>query len=157
MSYSLDESIKVHSRVGDVDPLNDGGAILDHGDGRPNVVYLVACEDGPTRQCEVCDGACSLLFHKYTVDLLDIDDAVNGPGNQWVDVDGVASSCGTTAEDLRALAMSEDLRDKFSALYMVAGYHGWDEFDSYPVPMNHKEAEEFSSALDEAEKRGKEN
>lgn len=155
---AFDKSIKVVARVGDRDPLNDGGAILDHGDGRPTLIWLESFEDAPVNtRCEQCGigEKCRLQFLKFGVDILDIDDAVNGPGNQWVEVKGVSTSCGVEESELKRMAASDDIREKAMAVWIVAGYHGWENFDSYPAQLNHDEAQQFADDLDEAEKRGR--
>lgn len=149
----LDESIRIVGHVGDRDPLNDGGVILDHGDGRPTLLYLVSVEGGPKRyDCEACGGVCTLEFYKYGADILDIDDIVNGE-HAWADAADVARSCGWDEAELRGMARSENLTERCHAIMAVAGYYGRENFDGQPYRMHHDEAEAWAAALEEDEKR----
>ena len=48
------------------------------------------------------------------------------------DLGSVAESCGTTREELLESLCSSDPRELASAYQDIAGYHGADNFDSYP-------------------------
>lgn len=143
----LDKKLKMIARIGDHDPLNEGGAILDHGDGRPTLSYLIPDEDSaddygePTR------------FWRYGADVLDIDDCVNGPGNPWIEAASVASSTGMPEAELRRLSAGT-VKERALAILTVAGYYGWEEFDAYPLMFNREEAREYAADLDAMEKAG---
>lgn len=141
----MDKSIRIVGRVGDRDPMNDGGVILDHGDGGPQLVYMVGVD---------LDNEDRAFWLRYTCDLLDIDEALNGPGNRWADVGDVASSCGMTAEELIRLSKSSEVGERAVALIAVAGYYGWEEFDRYPERYTEAEAQAWADMLDERESAG---
>lgn len=143
----FDQSIRIIARLGDRDPLNDGGVILDHGDGRPTLIWLTDADSD-----SVDEYGDPTHYLEFRCDILDIDDAVNGPGNQWVDVQGVSSCCDIPEAELKRLAAGT-VQEQAMALWIAAGYHGWEEFDSYPQRLTKEEAEEFSAAIDECESR----
>jgi hypothetical protein len=51
----------------------------------------------------------------------------------------VATSCSTTVEELVKLFTSDDPRALANAYDCVASYHGYDNFDSYPLELNEPE------------------
>jgi hypothetical protein len=55
------------------------------------------------------------------------------------DLEDVASFCGTSALELAELFTSEDPAVRASAYIDVAGYHGLENFDSYPLKINEPE------------------
>ncbi len=134
----MDQSIRIVGRVGDRNPLNEGGVILDHGDGAPQLVWLTGIDDDE--------------WLRFTCDLLDIDDALNGPGNQWADARAVASCCDMDPAELVRLSKSDDLQERAWALISVAAYYGWENFDSYPERYTEAEAEAWSDMLDAHER-----
>lgn len=62
---------------------------------------------------------------------------------EWYDKDlaSVARSAGTTKTALIRGLTSKNIMDRFWAYESIAGYHGLDNFDSYPLNLSEKEFE----------------
>ena len=52
------------------------------------------------------------------------------------DLKGIADTAGRTVADMRAALCSESARDRAFAYMDIAGCHGWENFDSYPLRMS---------------------
>lgn len=126
---------KLIGRIGDVNPIYGGGAIFDHGNGH---YYLTWIED--VADAELPDNK---THEMYGVDLEDIDGAVNGSRNQWVNVEGVSRCCDIPVEELKRLAAGTP-QERALAVWIVAGYHGWANFDSYPELLTEIEVEKIT-------------
>jgi len=61
--------------------------------------------------------------------------------DEWFvkDLRSVASSAGTTERALRKQLCSADPKQRARAYEDIAGYHGWENFDSYPQDMSEDE------------------
>lgn len=143
---AFDPEVRVVATVGDVDPLNEGGAILDSGDGRPVLVYFV--EAGETEYDSEQQEARE-VYLRFTVDVLDAETLVN---ERWVELKNVARSCGWRVEDMRADAMGT-LKEKAYVLMAIAGYHGWESLDTDPGRYTSAEVEEWTEGLRVVERR----
>ena len=53
----------------------------------------------------------------------------------------VAQCCGQPEEDLQAMLCSEDPKERALAYLQIGQYHGFENFDSYPLTMNRAEVE----------------
>ena len=58
------------------------------------------------------------------------------------DLDKVAQSVGAKVEDLEKALCSADPKRRFSAYEAIAGYHGLENFDSYPIELTEDELDE---------------
>ena len=61
--------------------------------------------------------------------------------HEWYDDDlaAVAASMGTTAPKIRTALCSKDPVKRFWAYQSIAGYHGYQNFDSYPLRLTEAE------------------
>jgi hypothetical protein len=75
---------------------------------------------------------------RWTVYQIDLD-----PGlGDWADLKGVASYTGVSVQTLKKRMESTNYRELAHVLVDIAGYHGWHEFDQYPLSLTRKEVEE---------------
>ena len=121
------EGPRVVGHVGDVNwPDEEGGPILKSADGSYSLEYVIPPEDDEE------DGL-------WTVYQTDLD---KEPLPDWVDARGVAASSGTSASILRKAWNSPNPHARAFARMDVAGYHGWNNLDDYPLRLTRQEVEE---------------
>ncbi len=61
----------------------------------------------------------------------------------WADeLDALASFIDADKEELVALFVSDEPKERAEAYRTVGDYHGWDNLDSYPLTLSRAEAEE---------------
>jgi hypothetical protein len=67
--------------------------------------------------------------------------------NEWFVkyLPSVASSCGTTPLRLLRLLFSKDPTQRASAYLDIAMYHGWGNFDSYPLTYTREQRDELEA------------
>jgi hypothetical protein len=115
-------------QIGDV-------SFLDHSGGpvfKTDKGYSVEYVEPPTEQDFDSKKA------RWTVYRVDLE-----PGmGDWANFKGVASFTGVSVADLKRRLQSEDYRKLAHALVDLASYHGWHEFDQYPLLLTRKEVEE---------------
>lgn len=130
--------------VGDVDPTNDGGIILDHGDGEPTLDYFV-CQNDEENDDD------KRVYLRYRACLSDLETDVRTARNRngWIRPGDVARSCGYTTRDYIRSCRSTDPRVKAYAIVDAAGYYGWENFDSYPVQCSADEVTAFVEQFEE--------
>jgi hypothetical protein len=122
------------AQIGDSSPLNWGGYIVDHGDGRPTLRYMIGSEG---------------TYWVHGADILDIETDIKTAKsrNGWIDIGAVARSCGESVRTLIRAARGNWVA-KACVIEACAGYYGWGEFDSYPVTMTEAEAEKWEAKMD---------
>lgn len=123
--------------IGDVDPLNDGGIILDHGDGRPTLDYFV-CQNDEEYEDE------KRIYLRYRADVLDIEDDLKTARSRhgWIDVGDVAQSSGQSVRALIRESRGTPVQRAW-CIWTCALHYGWENFDSYPDQMTGPEVEAF--------------
>lgn len=62
----------------------------------------------------------------------------------WImlNLSDAARSVSMSADEVRKLFCADDPRERANAYGIVAGYHGWDNFDSYPLKLTEKQLDE---------------
>jgi hypothetical protein len=74
--------------------------------------------------------------------------------DDWFDLYSVARSAGVTHESLVDGFSSADPVDRYWAYDAVGRYHGWDNFDQYPLDLSEKELRAREDAQDAKERWG---
>ena len=82
-------------------------------------------------------------FHKIAHGI-HTDDRYCEPCGQWIsrNLSGAASSADMDPDELRELFCSDDPIKLAQAYETVAGCHGYENFDSYPIELSRKELDE---------------
>lgn len=122
--------------VGDVNPLEHGGGRIIFGHAAPIIVppREVALEytEGLHDDQEDVETA------EFVVYRTDIEPDVFADLN-WVEPKQIASSIGVSVGELRKAARSIDPVTRAQVYIDVAGYHGWENIDGYPLKLSYEE------------------
>ena len=149
---------KFVDNLGDADPIENGGLFLyvdETGVYPPELEQLLEpteddVDDGDERWIvrRVCLDKLKLVRLEDTLYLVSDRYEPSWPHPlpryvEWFasDLGSVASTMGTTREELETAFCSDDPKDRAWAYQCVYDYHGWDNSDSYPLTLTRKEVE----------------
>jgi len=159
--YVLDMS-KVRHVGGDINFIEYGGTLLVPGleeDDEPHLEHIQEpYDDGPKEWTvyQVEPERKKLVEIDQTIYLVCIRYKQDWPHpvtsyNEWFhkDLESVASYVGVSFQDLRDNLCSEDPLKRAESYIDLAAYHGWHEFDHYPLRLSEHEVHERYNELED--------
>jgi|SRR5215475_9629933 len=139
------------ANLGDVNPVEYGGYFIDvdeTGVYPPEATYLDAPEDEPEDATSEAWTAYRFILEPCTyVDGVLSDNPFHPDHAAWFaeSLDAVASCVGRDVAEIRADLCGADPCRRADAYRDIASYHGWDNFDSYPVRLTRADAERLAN------------
>jgi len=136
---SRDHGEGIVERVGDVDPITyGGGVVFEDENGNYTLEYTYGAEADPTYQSDEPDPDFEHVVYRVQLER-SLDELLRW--FDWIDLDGVADSIGSTKADMLSKARSGGVLGRAMLIEDVAGYYGWGELDDYGIKIREAELE----------------